>query len=224
MTVSCLNPQREVACASQLLRHLAARRQETVGQLNASATVIGPQHAPHREAAEPRQVPRSPRRSSATAEHIAHQEHGVGAAMSPQEARRSLAQSLRTLSDDEEYAAGTGCFWDSASSDRSSDNGLLALAGLSTQGFASAATRSPRTRQGSCRPAVPRLPGCPTWPAAARCGSLPSLGLGFWMSRPWVPAEGAGVQVIGRTLRNASGLWASAHLASCGKPARFRAI
>ena len=52
------------------------------------------------------------------------------------------AQALRTLSDDEDYAAGDGSHWDCSSTDASSDDGLLALTGVSTEGGVSGAASS----------------------------------------------------------------------------------
>jgi hypothetical protein len=45
----------------------------------------------------------------------------------------TLAQAVRTLSDDEDYAAGGGC-WGCSSSNASSEDCLLALAGVSMEG------------------------------------------------------------------------------------------
>ncbi len=121
-------------------RQSRLHRQETVGQLRASATVLKAQQQTAGESAEPRPVAPRPLRLSDPGGGAASREPSTAAAGSSHAARRSLVQSLRTLSDDEEYAAGAaGCFWGSSSSDRSSDDGLLALAGASTQGVVSGA-------------------------------------------------------------------------------------
>ena len=75
----------------------------------------------------------------------------MACAAAREDARRSLAQTLRILSDDEDYAAGGGC-WDRSSSDCSSDDGLLALAGLSTEARVSgtASSSTPPKRCGPC--------------------------------------------------------------------------
>ena len=113
-----------------------------MGQISASATLIGPQQPAAGESVEPRLVVPRPRCSSSSGNDGAGRDDGAAAAIASHAARRSLAQTLRTLSDDEEYAAGgSGClFWHSSSSDSGSDEGLLALAGASTQGIASGAS------------------------------------------------------------------------------------
>ena len=133
-----------------------------MGQLSASAAfILQTQPQAHDDSAKPRRNLPRPLQLSDPGEPGVSGERTSAAATASQPARRSLAQTLRTLSDDEEYAAGAGCLWDSSASDRSSDDGLLALAGVSTQGLASAASSESPARCDAC--SLP-LPG--DWPDA----------------------------------------------------------